>query len=177
MESDSRRLSDSCQYSAIYTAYHTSLHSITICPVRIQMYSINRAQQWDLPESNSQLGLSLDTTEYVQTNRDCASRATTTLTTHQHQACSSNREKPAKTPRRVSKREGTTSSMWVDRQTWLHFSICAHHPNILPTLSQDCHITQQFTVVGVDMVVIGCSSQQIRKKELMVSTRMILRQQ
>ena len=35
--------------TAIYDVYHTSLHSDTICPVRIQMWSIHQAQQWDLP--------------------------------------------------------------------------------------------------------------------------------
>ena len=45
--------------------------------------------------------------------------------------------KTTQTPRRVSKREGTTSSTWAHRQTWLHFSICAGHPNILPTLSHN----------------------------------------
>ena len=49
-------------------------HSDTICPVRIQMCSVHQAQQRDLPESNSQLGLSLDTTDtcivHKQTNRD-----------------------------------------------------------------------------------------------------------
>ena len=41
--------------------------------------------------------LSLDTTDrcivHKQTNRDCASRATASLTTQQHQACSTNRVK------------------------------------------------------------------------------------
>ena len=61
------------------------------------MCSVHQAQQWDPPESNSQLGLSLDTSDtcivHKQTNRDCASRATTTLTDQLHQACSTNREK------------------------------------------------------------------------------------
>ena len=61
------------------------------------MCSAHQAQQRNLPESNSQLGLSLDTTEtcivHKQTNRDCASRATTTLTDQLHQACGTNKEK------------------------------------------------------------------------------------
>ena len=61
------------------------------------MCSVHQAQQWDLHESNSQLGLILDTTDtcivHKQTNRDCASRATTTLTDPLHQACSTNKEK------------------------------------------------------------------------------------
>ena len=31
--------------TAIHDVYHTSLHSDTICPVRIQMWSIHQAQQ------------------------------------------------------------------------------------------------------------------------------------
>ena len=54
------------------------------------MCSVHQAQQWDLLESNSQLGLSLDATDtcivHKQTNRDRASRATATLTTQPHQA-------------------------------------------------------------------------------------------
>ena len=61
------------------------------------MCSVHQAQQCDLPQSNSQLGLSLDTKDtcivHKQTNRDCASRATTTLTTQLHQARSTNKEK------------------------------------------------------------------------------------
>ena len=46
-------LTKSCSPTKVITAnaYHTSLHSDTICPVRIQMCSIHQAQQWDLPES------------------------------------------------------------------------------------------------------------------------------
>ena len=53
---------------------------------------------------------SLDTTDtcivHKQTNRDCASRATTTLTDQLHQACSTNKEKnnkDAATRRQVGK--------------------------------------------------------------------------
>ena len=35
---------------------------------------------------------------------------------------------------------------------------CACHPNIVP---QQCHITQWVTVVGANMTVVGCSSQQL----------------
>ena len=57
----------------------------------------------------------------------------------------------------VSEREGTTSTD-MGRKT-----------NFITLLdwcvsSQHCHITQYVTVVGVNMVVIGCSSQQIGKK-------------
>ena len=75
------------------------------------MCSVHQAQQWDLPESNSQLGLSLDTTStsivHEQANKDCASRVTTTLTDQLHQASSTNKEKhnkDAATPQQAGER-------------------------------------------------------------------------
>ena len=133
--------------------------------MRIQTCSVHQAQQWNLPESISQLGLSPDTTGtsivHKQTNRDCASRATTTLTTQLHQACSTNKEKKTtKTLRRVSK----TSSTWAYGQTSLHFSICACHPNTLPiNVARLSHNSIGHGVVGVNMVVKGCSSQQNKR--------------
>ena len=74
---------------AIHSAHHTSLYSVTICPVRIQMCSARHAEDKKGPDKLSwEQTLSLDTTD------------TCILT-----------------PRRVSKREGTTSSTSVDRQT------------------------------------------------------------
>ena len=89
-----------------------------------------------IKQKSDKLSWGLDTTDacivHKQTIHDCATTKTDL----------SEKRKTTKTPRRVSKREGTTSSTWIDWQTWLHFSICTCHPNSLPTLSQDCHITQ-----------------------------------
>ena len=93
-------------------------------------------------KTNSQLGLSLVTTDtcimHKQTNKNCASRATTTLTTQIQQACGTNKEKKtAKTPRRVSKRERTTSSTWAtDKLDYI-----SRFVRVIPTFSQHCHKT------------------------------------
>ena len=101
--------------------------------------------------SDSDLGLSLDTADtcivHKQTNGDCATTKTD-LTEG---------TKTTETPRRVSKREGTTSSTWVDRQTCLHFLILcvsSQHspPNTVTRLSQN---SIGHGVVGVNMVVMG----------------------
>ena len=103
--------------------------------------------------ANSDLGLSLDTTDtctvHKQTNRDCVT--TKTVLTERRKT---------KTPRRVSKREGTTSSTWFNRQTWLHSSIRACHPN---TVS---HESQEVAVLEVNLVITALSSQHPASKRL-----------
>ena len=103
--------------------------------------------------ANSDLGLSLDTTDtcivHKQTNRDCVT--TKTVLT---------KKRKTKTPLRVSKREGTASSTWFNRQSWLHSSICACHPN---TVS---HVSQQVAVLGVKLVIAAWSSQLAFKSAL-----------
>ena len=71
----------------------------TICPVKIQMCSIHRAHQWDPPESYLKATLGLEhnrQTCLVHKQGECASHATTTVTTRQQQACGTNREKTNK---------------------------------------------------------------------------------
>ena len=145
MNSDSRWLSDSWELftdPAIHNADHTSLYSVTVCPVRTQVSSARHAE--DRKENKLILcweqTMSLDATDTCivpKTNRDCA--------------------KTTKTPRRVSKREGTTSSTWVDRQTWLHFPTCACHPKTVARLSNN---SLGQSVVGLNIVVQESSSQQ-----------------
>ena len=95
--------------------------------------------------TNSDLGLSLDTDTCIvhkQANKDCTLRATINS---DRSATSSMWHKQGENNQDAATRqqpEGTTSSTWANRQTWLHISICACHPNILPILSRDCHITQ-----------------------------------
>ena len=168
MYSDSRWLSGSWELfnaPAIQNAYHTSLYSVTICPVRIQMCSARHVCWGQNGIWQTQLGAVSEPwyNRYVyraQANKQGLRSTRNNSDRHIRRAAQTGR-KTTKTPRRVSKWEGTTSSSWANRQTWLHFSICACHPNILPSLSQDGHMTQQVTVVGVNVVVTGCSSQQI----------------
>ena len=155
MESDSRWPSDSCQCSAIHNAYHTSLHSEhNLSREDSDVFSTSGSTMrstWMLPESNSEPWTQQTDVSRAQTNkkglritRNNNSDRPATSGVQQNQG-----EKTTKTPRRVSNQKGTTSPTWAHRQTWLHFSICACHPNILPTLSRDCHITQQVTVLSV----------------------------
>ena len=121
------------------------MHSDTICPVRIQMCSVHQAQQWDLPDSNSQQGLSLDTTDtcivHKQTNRDCASRATTTLTTRLHQAWSTNRgenNKDAATRQQAERNNLVNVGQWIFLITLLVLCVSFQHsPNTVTRLSQN----------------------------------------
>ena len=85
-----------------------------------------------IKQGSDKLSWGLDTTDTCIVHKQTIHDFATTKTDL------SEKRKTTKTPRRVSKREGTTSSTWIDRQTWLHFSICACHPNS----SQDCHMTQ-----------------------------------
>ena len=107
------------------------------------MCSVHHNQQLHLPESNSQLGLSLDTTDtcivHKQTNRDCASRATTTLTTQPHQACSTNREKnnkDAATRQQAGRNNLVNMGRWTKLVTLLDLCVSSQHsPNTVTRLS------------------------------------------
>ena len=56
--------------------------------------------------------------------------------------------KTTTTPRRVSnQKEQRRQRGQIDKLDYT--SICASHPNILPILSRDCHITRQVTVWSV----------------------------
>ena len=104
--------------------------------------------------------LSLDTTDtcivHKQTNKDCTSRATTTLTDQLHQACSTNREENNKDVASACGKEQPRQRGPTDKLNYT-----SRFTRVIPTLSRDCHTTQHVTVVGVNMVVIGCSSQHL----------------
>ena len=106
------------------------------------MCSVHQAQQWDLPESNSQLGLSLDTTDtcivHKQTNRDCPSRETTTLTPQQHQACSTNKEKKNKDAT-TRQHAGKNNLVNVGKKT--NLITLLRFVRVIPTFSQHCRKT------------------------------------
>ena len=143
MESDSRWPSDSCQYSAIHNACHTSLHSDTVCPVRIQMCSVHQAQQWDLLESNCQLGLSLETTDtcivHKQTNRDCASRATTNNS--DRSATSSILHKQGEKQQRRRDASASWKEQPRQRGSMDKLDYTSRFVRVIPTFSLHCHET------------------------------------
>ena len=97
----------------VYVMYNLSHvkteRTYTIGPVKIQMCSARHAE--DKKKGSDKLSWGLDTTDtcivHKQTIHDCA-----TTNTDLREG-----RKTTKTPRRVSKREGTTSSTWIDRQT------------------------------------------------------------
>ena len=95
--------------------------------------------------------LILDTTDrcivHKQTNRDCAARATTTLTGQLHQACGTNREKNNKDAA-TRQQAGRKNLVSVNTVTRLSHNSIGHG------------------VVGVNIVVIGCSSQHTASKRL-----------
>ena len=133
MNSDSRCLSDSWELftdPAIHNSYHTSLYSVTISSAGIQMCSARHAE-------DKNLGLSLDTTDtcivHKQTHKDFATTKTD-LT---------DRRKTTKTQRHVSKRERTQPRQ---RLSMDKLDSTSRFVRVIPTLSQDCHITQWVTV-------------------------------
>ena len=115
--------------------------------------------------------LSLDTTDtcivHKQTNGDCASRTTTTLTDPLHQACSTNREKnnkDAATRQQARRNNLVNVSQETDSITTLELCVsCQHSPNTVVRLSQN---PTGDGVVAVNKVVIGCSSQHPASKRL-----------
>ena len=152
MNSDSRWLSDSWELftdPAIHNAHHTLLHSVTICPVRVQMCSARYAEDNKGSDKHSCEQTLIWVWALIQVRVSCTSRQTriahyaqqSTLTDPLRQACSTDREKNNQDAATRQQLEGTTSWTWANTQTWLHFSICACHPNILPILSRDCQIT------------------------------------
>ena len=153
MNSDSWWLSKSWDLftdPAIHNAYHTPLHSVTICPARIQMCSARHAEDKTGSDKLSWEQTLIWDWALIQIRVSCTSRQTriahyaqqSTLTDPLHQACGTNKEKNNQDAATRQQPERTTSSTWANTQTWLHFSICACHPNILPKLSRDGHITQ-----------------------------------
>ena len=106
----------------------------------------------------------------IQIRVSCTSKQTriahyaqqSTLTDRLHQACGTNREKTTKTPRRVSnQKEQPRQRGQIDKLDYT--SICACHPNI--TVTRLSHNSIGHGVVGVNMVVKGCSSQQKKEKK------------
>ena len=151
MESDSRWPSDSCQYSAFQNAYTLRCQDTDVFSTRWWRQKGSDKLSWELTL--------IWVWALIQQIRVSFTSKQTGIAQHAQQqlwpisnirGVAQIRRKTTKTPRRVSKQEGTTSSTWANRQTWLHFSICACHPNILPQLPQDCHTTQWVTVVGVE---------------------------
>ena len=175
MNSDSRWLSESWELftdPAIHNAYHTLLHSVTICLVRIQMCSGRHAEDRKGSGKLSWQQTLIWVWALIQMRVSCTSRQTriahyaqqSTLTDPLHQACSTNREKNNHDAATRQQPEGTTSSTWANRQTWLHFDLCEssqYSPNTFTRLS---HNSTGHGVVGVNMVVVGCSSQQKQRK-------------
>ena len=110
---------------AIHSAHHTSLNSVTICPVKIQMCSARHAEDKKGSDKLSwEQTLSLDTTDacivHQQPNKDCATTKTD-LTEGR---------KTTKTPRRVSK-------TWsIDKLDYT-----SRFVRVIPTLSQHCRKT------------------------------------
>ena len=80
MKSDSRWPSDSCQYSAVHNAYHTSLHSDTICPWGFSCVQYIRLNSGIYLKANWEPWKQQTDVSCAQTHRDRASRATTSLT-------------------------------------------------------------------------------------------------
>ena len=136
------------------------------------MCSVHQAQQWDLPDSYLNATLSLEHNRqtclvHEQINRDCASRATTTLTDQLHQACSTNTGEKQQRRRDAS---ATNNLVNVGTQTNLITlpDLCVssqHSPNTVTRLS---HNSIGHGVVGVNMVVTGCSSQHPASKTAVV---------
>ena len=126
---------------------HTSLYSVTICPVKIQMCSARHAEDKTRSDKLSwEQTLSLDTTDTCfvhksKTNGDSASRATTTQTDPLHQACSTNREKNNKDGA-TRQQAGRNNLVNVGQQTNLITLLdlcvsCQHSPNTVTRLSHN----------------------------------------
>ena len=155
MNSDSRWLSNSWDLftdPAIHNAYHTPLHSVAL-----QMCSARHDEDKKGSDKHSWEQTLIWVWALIQIRASCTSRQTrtahyaqqSTLTDPLHQACGTNKRKNNQDAATRQQPERTTSSTWANTQTWLHFSICACHPNILPILSRDGHITQLVTVWSV----------------------------
>ena len=162
MKSDSRWLSDSCQYSAIHNAHLTSLHSDTICPVGIQIGSIHQAQKWDLSESK--LG-SLD-----HSRQTCLVHKQTGIAHHAQQQiwpdsftsrAAQNREKNNKATRRDDFRQRPGRNI-LNRHVvrkldyTSRFTYVSSQHSLPTTLSHNSKVT----TIGVNVVIIGYSFQQ-----------------
>ena len=174
MNSDSRWLSDVRELftdPAIHNAYRTLLQSVTICPVKIQMCSAQHAEDGkDMTNSAGNrlwsgcgpwywyVSLAQADKHRLRINQLRQIRYITRgARTGRNNKDAATRQQP----------EGTTSSTWAHRQTWLHFSISCvssqHSPNTVTRLS---HNSIGHGVVGVNMVVTGCSSQHTAWKRL-----------
>ena len=107
----------------------------------------------DLPEKQT---LSLDATDTCIVHKETGivhHAQQPKLTSRLHFTCTTDREKnKGRVADGLGQRTGRHNLNRLGSQ-----SICACHPNIV---SQHCHITQSVTVVGVNVVVRGCSSQQ-----------------
>ena len=142
MESDSWWPSGTCQYSAIHNAYHTSLHSDTFCPVRIQMCSVHQAQ-WDLPETTSQLGLSLDTTDTCIVHTAHKQGLRTMRNNNSDPSATSGRCSTDKEEKQQKCSDATASGKEQPRQRGSidKLDYTSRFVRVIPTFSQHCHKT------------------------------------
>ena len=174
MNSDSRWHSESWDLftdPAIHNAYHTPLHSVAICPARIQMCSARHAEDKTGSDKLSWEQTLIWVWPLIQIRASCTSRQTriahyaqqSTLTDPLHQACGTNREEKQPRRRDASATRGNNLvnvGKYTNLITLLDLCVSSQHS---PTwLSRD---STSRGVAGVNMVVIGCSSQQKQRKK------------
>ena len=115
----------------------------------------------DLTET--QLGADSEPCLIQQRRVSCTSKQTRItqqpkLTSRLDFTCSTNREKNNKD---AATRQQAGRNNFIRHGSQDKLDYTSRFGRVIPTFSQHCHITQWVTVVGVNMVVTGCSSQQV----------------